>query len=848
MPPQRLTSRESLSFAAVLLVTIFLSSFELLTHSNYFLYGQLSSFFPSKPSNNSAVILVRDANPIALNTLKRINRNNKIVVIPDGFDKKSLQAMKDMTLKFAVSGDNFWLNDFEKSEYVCILQPLIVQSHVVGAYKNETMAPDCSYYFDTAISPNKKTLSQKNSSKAAMVVKEYLIDFSIDTNSIAQIDLESITNGQLNLSWLKNHFVFVIRDFESLSQGYTLPNSSKQVSLGIVQSLIAETKRNNQQLTLVSIFYLPLALILALGPVLMVNLQRTVKSALLRNGLILIAYSGITTFFAWKFSKMLPLTEILVSHLLILITTLINKQIHFERSFQTISTDLQKVLQERRIDQAYYEQEELWEAMHRMIHQYLFLKRSIFLKLNKNSTHVSEISGYQCQLDDIHEPRRDHRREPYKSAIAKDVILIERDFFNNLEPGERQFIASLTFAGELVGFWVMTVAEDQGFNSQAFIRNVKTFATEIAELVFHHRHLQLHRKNSKSWLINILNQNKFKRVFRRAKGNFESIKKRLLLVENVFDGLTSPIVLFDLFGRAIHVNNAMEHLIDEIGFELYNNTALELLSHVTKLSRKEARGKLRFIMLNQQKSEFLLKDVIVGNDYLLKLNPIIADQYQRNDVAFSTTGILFEFINVSDVTNIALSKQDYFHKYFYEFKRNNFNNENLQQFIELGEESIHGGIDYSGDPINPIRIVKQVITKKRKIAINNSFCLTMQDDLPPILVKIEERILKNIIAEVISLLLLDSIRGSEIKIIIELQETLNITFLNTGFGVIHEKLHDDLIGNSQVLERQIASWKKELAPMKHIVNAKHTVGTGIRVSFHFNFYKLSLTNRLKSAY
>ena len=253
-------------------------------------------------------------------------------------------------------------------------------------------------------------------------------------------------------------------------------------------------------------------------------------------------------------------------------------------------------------------------------------------------------------------------------------------------------------------------------------------------------------------------------------------------------------------------------------------------------------------MLNQQKSEFLLKDVIVGNDYLLKLNPIIADQYQRNDVAFSTTGILFEFINVSDVTNIALSKQDYFHKYFYEFKRNNFNNENLQQFIELGEESIHGGIDYSGDPINPIRIVKQVITKKRKIAINNSFCLTMQDDLPPILVKIEERILKNIIAEVISLLLLDSIRGSEIKIIIELQETLNITFLNTGFGVIHEKLHDDLIGNSQVLERQIASWKKELAPMKHIVNAKHTVGTGIRVSFHFNFYKLSLTNRLKSAY
>ena len=848
MQLRELSTRESISFGILLLLVISISLLGIFVSSNYFLYGVIAKIFPSHNSDKSALILVRETNQQSLSTLLELSKHNDLIIIPDGFDSQSLSKLKQMGLTLAIEPDEHWLKKNNAENLVCRLQPLIVASDVVGASINSIQPSDCPTYFSQNISLTEEFSDNFNLWKYSGN-EEFLLDLSIDIQSIPQLDLASIPQGELSNLWLKQHHIIVTRDFESLDQGYHIPLVSQRVPLGMIHVLISDTLRSGNKVSLYSPLLLPFILVIIFIGTSICSLQKRLKVSLVLNALLFINYLMLVYFCANWLNKMLPFAEMLFGHLVLFSTILLNKQIRFEESYNNVSDDLHLLLQEHRVSKAFAQPKELWEAMHRMIHQYLFLERSIFLQVNRDSKHVSEISSYQCALADIKEPRRDYSRAPYNDAVANDIIEIKRDFFKQVDEDERQFMIALSFAGELVGFWVMTTNKDSHFDSQAFNRNVKAFASEVAELTFHYRQMQQQKKNQNYWLLKLLNLNNLKQSFKKLKGNVESLKKRLFTLENVLDGLTSPTVLFDLFGRTVHVNKAMDQLIADIDFKLYNNTALELLSHVTGLQRNEARGKLRFMILNHAKSEFLLRNLIPGNDYLLKLRPINANQSDRDDIPFETNGILFEFIDVTDVTTIALSKRDYYQRYFYEFKKNYEQSKidlQLQKFIALGEQTLARGMDYSEQRVNPIRIIKQATVLSSNIATKNSLNITLDDsDLPPILVSMDAQLFKSIILEALAILIEDAIQGSDILITISEENTLNISLKNVGFGVSHNRLQDNISGASEFFEKQLKSWNHSLSRWDHQVDAEHKVGSGIEILFKLKLYAFALETELR---
>lgn len=156
----------------------------------------------------------------------------------------------------------------------------------------------------------------------------------------------------------------------------------------------------------------------------------------------------------------------------------------------------------RYLPRHFLEHPEPWDGIIQLVNQQLNLDKSIFLTRLEGDHRVSEVRALNCQLSDIVEMRRDYERVPYSDAIkASGTIKITRVFFKDLAENEQQYIAPLMYAGDIRGFWALTVIPQKHFDEQAFIKNVNLFAHQIGELLFHYKVFTTERKNQKGMLL-----------------------------------------------------------------------------------------------------------------------------------------------------------------------------------------------------------------------------------------------------------------------------------------------------------------------------------------------------------
>ena len=103
------------------------------------------------------------------------------------------------------------------------------------------------------------------------------------------------------------------------------------------------------------------------------------------------------------------------------------------------------------------------------------------------------------------EQRRDYQRAPYSDAIkASGVVLVTRPFFKQLTESERQYITPLMYAGDIRGFWALTVSTQPDFDEQAFCHNVNAFAKQVGELLFHHKIYSAEQSKRNSLLAKVM--------------------------------------------------------------------------------------------------------------------------------------------------------------------------------------------------------------------------------------------------------------------------------------------------------------------------------------------------------
>ncbi|WP_462176766.1 hypothetical protein [Pseudoalteromonas gelatinilytica] len=340
----------------------------------------------------------------------------------------------------------------------------------------------------------------------------------------------------------------------------------------------------------------------------------------------------------------IPIGQYIILTFATLIWVVIARKISEDKELTADVNNIQQMMMGRYIPQSFIEHPSPWDPIIQLISQQLDLEKSIFLARKEDDHRVVEIRAINCQLDDIQEMRRDYQRTPYSNALKSlGIVRINRPFFKQVVEGEIEFIAPLVYAGDVRGFWALSIVPNLSFNQQAFEKNVNRFAAQVAELLFHYHIFKTTQAKNRTLINRLLTFKLHEPVSQKVKSSLNEMEQKLTTLEMVFNHTSPATVLFNLFGQIIQTNASLERFAKQHQIAIFETTALDLLCRSCSLDIETAKGKLRYITLNKATVELPAN---LGNySYTLIIRALHSDNTQTASGApFQVSGILFEFI------------------------------------------------------------------------------------------------------------------------------------------------------------------------------------------------------------
>ncbi|MFC3033374.1 hypothetical protein ACFOEE_12675 [Pseudoalteromonas fenneropenaei] len=475
-----------------------------------------------------------------------------------------------------------------------------------------------------------------------------LLNFQTPIGQIPKFTAKRLLAGDVLPTQLANKVVIVSQSHNRLVLPLTislLPNSHDP---SILYAYLADNLAKQQLITITPrVWHLSSTLVLVLLLLFcyqQLQVRKAFLVAILASTLALL--SSATVFITLQ--HLLPAGSWLIYIWLIFILVFLNQKLRDERHLLDLIALVQERMMGRYLPKAFTARDNPWDAIVVMVRQQLDLQKTIFLARISTDHRLREIRAVGCNIDEITELRRDFEREPYASAIkAIGAIKVERTFFQHLAENEQQYLVPLMYAGDIRGFWAMTVRTDATFNESAFIRNVNRFASQIGELLFHFdlhtRQQQTQQHPLAKTLLLTINQP----LSQQVRSAINEMEQKLNTLEQVFNHLHSAAILFNLFGQVVQTNAALERFANLHQLTIFDMTALDMLSKVTSLSHEEAKGKLRFITLHH--GTLFLPVLLAQHKYILKISALDEKSASSSGNPFEIVGIVFEFLEMTEL-------------------------------------------------------------------------------------------------------------------------------------------------------------------------------------------------------
>ena len=269
-----------------------------------------------------------------------------------------------------------------------------------------------------------------------------------------------------------------------------------------------------------------------------------------------------------------------------------------------------------------------WSHVLAMIDQILPLTRVVLLERMDGSKHVREVRSLRCTADVIEERRRDFGRAPYSTAIEKGEAIEVGKYLMAAEPGEHQFLVPLVWGGQVLGFWVFGIHRSQMANRATLLRAVDMLCNQLSELMFERRQSMMQSAAVANWREHLVDQRDIS--IQTLTQHLNMIDRHINVLEDMFDGLEAPTMVYDLFGRPLVSNARMKSLLQAAEVQAEAQSVADLLESVCALSSEEARAALVSVVFNGDSFE---REARVGNTrYLLHVSRL------RNSAARVTTG------------------------------------------------------------------------------------------------------------------------------------------------------------------------------------------------------------------
>ncbi|WP_158678084.1 hypothetical protein [Pseudoalteromonas sp. T1lg23B] len=478
-----------------------------------------------------------------------------------------------------------------------------------------------------------------------------LISFKLPVSTLPKFKAQRLLANDIFSAQVKNKIVFVTQRTPDYFPSLMAPGLQDETNPVYLYSYLTHNLDQNSLVTplnpLISALVELIVIIVLIFVYLRFSTMFNVRLAVLLNTLILIVgYMGIS-----YLQLLLPIGQLLIVTWIALAWAFFHSRSIEDQNLKKLLEDTEQRMFGRYLPKSVIEQNTPWDGVITLTNQLLSLNKGIFLTRVEHDHRLREIHALNCQISDIKEQRRDYERPPYSDAIkALGVIQISRPFFVNLAENEAQYIAPLMYAGDIRGFWAMTVINNEQFNEQAFIRNVNRFAGQIGELLYHHHTHNNLIHSSNQALTRALTFDVFEPQSKKVNTAIAGMEQKLSTLEHIFDRLSTASVMFNLFGQVMQVNKAFEQLALQQKLLIFDITALDLLVEVSNLPIDVARGKLRYLTLN--KGQFSLSVSLNDQHYILLVYSLDKlTNIRQSATPFSISGVLFEFINVSTLLN-----------------------------------------------------------------------------------------------------------------------------------------------------------------------------------------------------
>lgn len=708
------------------------------------------------------------------------------------------------------------------------------------------------------------------------------INFFYQRNGLPEVSATQVATGQLIPDLVAGTSVLIELSSAGSDPGYKVPGRTEAIDSLHIQGLIWTSLANDAAIAHYPILAaLALVALIFLANLVILQWLPPLQSALLSAGVAvsLIAAFALTLRYGWQ---LLPLSELLATQFVTLAFVFQAQRFNEARAVASMLADTNSLLSERVAPTSFLKSDNPWAKIVVLINQQLNLSRLILLEKIPQDHRVREIQALNCSIESIGEKRRDCQRTPYSSAIEiGGPYRMDRPYFKETAAGELEYLVPLQFANKVMGFWALTVVPKSSWNETAFENNVSDFAAQIAELLFHREQWQKERRLQVNMGARLIALEGGQRRYQELQTALQLLEKRLDEMDDVFDGLGSAAVLYDLFGQIKQTNQRLEQLAQDSGFTPYSLTAAEFLCEVCELDLDEARTELRHVTLKQEPVSLPVKSISKQRSYILYVRPIhrksaASDKNRLHGEIdpFQLVGILMEFVDISHTQTLLAIRDDAFARFSSDIRsplnhitlaanrlkklspspaataKVSIIDNSVSQVIHMIEGMSKISVSDSGSyqrrslvPVNLIRLVKQALASAMNGAQQKR--LTIIEDWPfqVALALADNDRLRQLLTDLLTFLVSDASHNSAINISIWDQEDCGereiiISIKNQGYGLPDstlEKLLDSpaslLAGNDDLLEHIIGSLKN-LTFWGARFEVESELGQGFRFAIH----------------
>jgi len=728
-----------------------------------------------------------------------------------------------------------------------------------------------SFSINGKVYPSIEAAVIKDITPGAELPEAFLINFNGKFHGLPNIDLEEVMAGKLIPELVKDRVVLVgFKPSGSVPSLHT-PLSLKGISLSPLEfhGYALDTLLS---WSMIKRIHPLMKLLILLGMVILYltasQLFRIRLSLILPYSILLLIFYLFICYLLFSYLYIwIPIVEILSLHIIVSVTLFTRKAMMEEEGLRKMVLETTVKLEKRLLPESFYRTEDHWSQLITFVSQSLELNRSIFLEKVEGDHRVREVKALNCSLEDIYERRRDYEREPYSTAILENgpVEIEKRSFFKDIKEGEREYIVPLIFVNRVLGFWALSVDRSKVQDIPAFLNMVREYALQISELLYFRQQQQI-KLRRKTWWKRFLRIEGTKLFYRELWQNLSVFETRLLLLEKVLERINTATILYDLFGRVIYINKQMIDVLGPMDIRPYEMSALDLGVKLTGIKPERFRGFLQRIILEKDEvSLSVTTPTDINRMYMLYMKPIVYEGGEMPALGvypFMIMGVIFVLVDVSYLRSLEIFKNDLFTDLDYRL-RNHIEAINLAATL-LGQESL---------PEKQKQMALQILTEK--INTTNEFIRDMKEHLlkdifvsdlehypvdikGPLLSAINElkdmalkrgiRInttvpdlagfvyasprLKDVIIEILKVILHDAIDNSEINITLqETEEVFELRISNKGIGLPQEILDRYLLTDTD--ETKSAELKSLKAAIKQVrqwegdATVKSDVGKGM---------------------